>query len=37
MARTPFLSTQKENKGKWIVKDLFTKDMSLKTIGDDLF
>jgi len=37
MAGIPFLSTQKENKGKWIVKDLFTKDMSLKTTGDDLF
>ena len=35
MAQAPFLSTQKEFKGKYIVRDLFTKNY--KSTGDDLF
>ena len=35
MARAPFLSTRKEFKGKYIVKDLFSKNY--KSTGDDLF
>jgi hypothetical protein len=37
MAQAPYLSTQKQYKGKYIVKDLFTKNMSSKSTGDDLF
>jgi hypothetical protein len=37
MAQAPYLSTQKQYKGKYIVKDLFTKDMVSKSTGDDLF
>ena len=37
MAQTPYLSTQKQYKGKYIVKDLFTKDMASKSTGNDLF
>ena len=37
MAQAPYLSTQKQYKGKYIVKDLFTKNMSFKSTGDDLF
>jgi hypothetical protein len=36
MAQAPYLSTQKQYKGKYIVKDLFTKTCS-KSTGDDLF
>jgi hypothetical protein len=35
MAQAPFLSTQKEFKGKYIVKDLFAKNYV--STGDDLF
>ena len=35
MAQAPFLSTQKEFKGKYIVRDLFAKNY--KSTGDDLF
>ena len=35
MAQAPFLSTRKEFKGKYIVKDLFSKNY--KSTGDDLF
>ena len=37
MAQAPYLSTQKQYKGKYIVKDLFAKNMSSKSTGDDLF
>jgi len=37
MAQAPYLSTQKQYKGKYIVKDLFAKDMASKSTGDDLF
>ena len=35
MAQAPFLSTQKEFKGKYIVRDLFAKNYV--STGDDLF
>ena len=35
MAQTPYLSTQKQYKGKYIVKDLFSKNYI--STGDDLF
>ena len=35
MAQAPFLSTRKEFKGKYIVKDLFSKNYI--STGDDLF